>query len=170
MTDLKLSAAEVQILRQQIWATKSTKILKRSPTLLWRSEGLPIAEISRRLGTTRQSIYNWVRSYQEQKGIPISRRLEDSEHTGRPPEKKDVILLDLQERVKQSPKEYGYYNSGWTASLLSKFYRDHKRIEVSARTIRRCLKQLKKSWKRPRHGLARQSKTWGQEKGGSSGG
>lgn len=167
MNGLKLSAAEVHVLRQEIRATKSTKILKRSQTLILLSEGVSITAISTRLGVTRQSIYNWVQSYQEQKGIPISRRLEDSKHSGRPPEKTEAIFLDLQARIKQSPREHGYYNSGWTASLLRKFYRDHKQIEVSDRTIRRCLKQLDKSWKRPRHGLARQSKTWGQGKGGS---
>jgi transposase len=69
MNSLKLSAAEVRVLWHEIQATKNIKILKRSQTLIWLSEGVSIAEISRRLGVTRQSIYNWVKVTRNKRGF-----------------------------------------------------------------------------------------------------
>ena len=166
MNLLKLSAAEQDALRVQIQSTSDTKILKKAQTIMWLNEGISAIEISQRLQVPRRTIYHWVTIYNDRKTTPFLSRLEDRLHPGRPPEKSETILEELEQILCESPREHGYYYSGWTAPLLSQFFQREKDLNISPRTIRRCLKKLGKSWKRPRYGLARQSPTWQQGKGG----
>jgi transposase len=67
----------------------------------------------------------------------------------------------------ESPQQHGYHYSSWNSSLLQQTLRCEYGLHISTRTIRRCLKALDYVWRRPTYALARQSRTWRQEKGGS---
>ena len=57
MSLLTLSLSERRALAKQIHTTKDAKILKRAQAFLWLSDGMPVYEISQRLGITRQTVY-----------------------------------------------------------------------------------------------------------------
>lgn len=167
MSLFTLSLSERRALAKQIRETKDVKVLKRAQAFLWLSDGMPLRTISHRLGVSRQTIYDWVSSYQNRRNQSFISRLQDRPKSGRPARKSTVIFRELDTLLSQSPKQYGYHHADWTASLLGKaLQRDHD-MDISTKTIRRCLKHAHYVWKRPGYALARQSVTWAQEKGGS---
>lgn len=165
MSRLTLTLSERRALEKQIQQTKDVKVLKRAQALLWLSDGMAVQIISKRLGVTRQTIYDWVSFFRNRCCASVVNRLQDRPKSGRPPSKSKVVLHELDALLNESPKQYGYPNAQWTSSLLKQALQREHDLEVSTRTIRRCLKQLNYIWKRPTYSLARQSPTWRQEKG-----
>jgi transposase len=164
---IRLSLSERRALAQQIHRTKDSKVLKRAQTLLWLSEGIAASQIAKRLGVNRRTIYYWVSSYQNQRSNTLSSRLQDRQKPGRHPRKSSLVLRELDTLLQESPQCYGFHYAEWTASLLAKVLQRDHHIDISTKTIRRCLAQAHYVWKRPGYALARQSPTWAQEKGGS---
>jgi putative transposase len=167
MSLLTLSLSERRALAKQIHTTKDAKILKRAQAFLWLSDGMPVYEISQRLGITRQTLYYWVSSYHNRCKMSFIDRLQDRPKSGCPPTKSTRILRELDTLLSTSPRQHGYHHAEWTASLLGKVLQREHALDVSTKTIRRCLKQSHYVWKRPGYALARQSVTWAQAKGGS---
>jgi transposase len=167
MSLFTLSLSERRALAKQIQETKDAKILKRAQTLLWLSDGMTVQEISKRFGRSRQTIYYWVSSYQNRRNTSFRSRLPDRSKSGRPPRKATLILRELEVFLRESPRHHGYHHAEWTAPLLVKVFKRQHDLDVSTKTLRRCLKQLHYVWKRPGYTLARQSATWAQAKGGS---
>lgn len=162
-----LSPSERRALVKQTQETKDVKVLKRAQALLGLSEGLSVRAIAQRLGISRQTIYDWVSSYQNRRNQSFIHRLQDRPKPGRSPRKSTIILRELEALLRTSPKAYGFHHAGWTASLLGKALKREHDLDISTKTMRRCLHQAHYVWKRPRYALARQSPTWTQEKGGS---
>jgi len=167
MHSFTLSLSERRALAKQIHETKDIKILKRAQAFLWLSDGIPIQDIAKRLGITRQTIYVWVSLYHKKRKQSFLERLQDQPKLGRPPRKSMLILQELANLLRESPRQRGYRYAEWTASLLKQVLQCTHNLHVSTKTIRRCLRQLHYVWKRPGYALARQSPTWAQEKGGS---
>jgi transposase len=167
MSLLKLSLSERRALAKQIHETKDAKVLKRAQSFLWLSEGMPVSNISKRLGVTRQTMYYRVSSYQNRRNESFGSRLRDRPKPGRPPRKSTVVLRELDTLLGESPKQHGFRHAEWTASLLRQVFQREHTLDVSTKTIRQCLKQSHYVWKRPGYALARQSSTWRQAKGGS---
>lgn len=168
MHPFTLSLSERRALKKQIRDTKDVKVLKRAQAFLWLSEGVSIHEISQRLAVSRQTIYDWVSSYQNRCNESFGRRLQDRPKSGFPPRKSSLILRELDKLLHESPGQHGYHHTEWTASLFAQVLKREYEVDISTKTIRRCLKQSHYVWKRPGYALARQSMTWAQEKGGSS--
>jgi transposase len=164
---LTLSLSERRALAKQIHETKDVKVFKRSQAFLWLYEGISVQEISTRLGISRQTMYDWVSSYQHRRHMSLRSRLQDRPKSGRPPRKSPIILRELEILLRESPRQHGYYHAEWTAPLFAKVFKRQHDLTVSTKTIRRCLKQAHDVWKRPGYTLARQSETWMQAKGGS---
>ena len=167
MSSFALSLSERRALKKQIKTTKDVKVVKRAQAFLWLSEDMSVREISKRLAISRQTLYDWVSSYQNRRKMSFIARLQDRPKPGRPPRKSTVILRELAALLRASPRAYGYHHAEWTAPLLAKVMHREHALEVSPKTMRRCLKQSCYVWKRPGYALARQSKTWAQAKGGS---
>jgi transposase len=168
MYPFTLSLSERRALKQQVRETKDAKVLKRAQALLWLTEGVPIPEIAKRLAVTRQTIYGWISFYHRQVNKSFITRLQECPKSGRPERKSAIILKELETLLQKSPRQYGYRHVDWTAPLLRQVIQDQYQIDVSTKTIRRCLKQHHYVWKRPHYTLARESPTWAQEKGGSN--
>ncbi len=164
---IKLSLAERRALAHQMHRTKDFKVLKRAQALLWLSEGIAASHAAKRLGINRRTIYSWVSSYQNRRGNTFSSRLQDRPKPGPYPRKSSLVLRELDALLQESPQRYGYHYTEWTASLLAKVLKRDRHVDISTKTIRRCLKQSHYVWKRPGYALARQAPTWAQEKGGS---
>jgi transposase len=167
MHSFTLSLSERRALVKQIHETKDIKILKRAQSFLWLADGIPIQDIAKRLGITRQTIYVWVSLYHKRRNQSFIDRLQDRPKPGRPPRQSMRILREIDPLLQESPRQHGYRYAEWTSSLLKQVLQCEHNLPVSTKTIRRCLRQLHYVWKRPGYALARQSVTWAQEKGGS---
>jgi transposase len=166
MSLFTISLSERRALTKQIRKTKDVKIFKRAQAFLWLSKNISVSEISKRLGVSRQTIYDWVSSYKNRCKTSFISRLQDRPKPGRLARKSAIVFRELAVLLRESPQDYGYCHSEWTASLLGKVLAHEQALHVSTKTIRRCLKQSQYVWKRPGYALSRQSVTWAQEKGG----
>ena len=167
MNSLTLTLSERRVLEQKIQQTKDVKVLKRAQALLWLDRGMSVQEILKRLGVSRRTVYAWVSLYRKRRNHSIVDRLRDQPKPGRPSTKATRVLKELPQLLQESPNQYGYSCANWTSTLLQQTLQCKYGVNVSTRTIRRCLKSLDYVWRRPAYALSRQSPTWRQEKGGS---
>lgn len=164
---IKLSLSERRALTHHIHRTKDSKVLKRAQALVWLSEGIAASQVAKRFGVNRRTIYYWVSSYQKQRSNTFSSRLQDRPKPGRSPRQSSLVLRELGALLQESPQCHGFHYTEWTAPLLAKVLQREHHLDISTKTIRRCLQQAQYVWKRPGYALARQSPTWAQAKGGS---
>jgi transposase len=64
---------------------------RRAQALLWLAQGFPVEDIANLLGVSRQTVYNWVRRFQERQGDDLRQRLADTPRSGRPPTALGII-------------------------------------------------------------------------------
>src|SRR5215210_2020452 len=56
----------------------------RAYALLWLDDGESVPEVARRLGVTRQTVYNWASRFQARTDLKLAVRLLDAPRCGRP--------------------------------------------------------------------------------------
>src|SRR6266496_1354204 len=111
MNPLKLTPTQRQRLEQQLQDTPDARVYRRTLAVLEYSRGRSIAEIAASLGSTRQSVYNWLQAY-VRSCDPGS--LADEPRSGRPrlwTPKRQALLLAL---LETSPDRLGYFAVNWT--------------------------------------------------------
>ncbi|HID10419.1 MAG TPA: helix-turn-helix domain-containing protein, partial [Candidatus Latescibacteria bacterium] len=155
-------------LRQIVKRSRDAKQVRRAQALLWLDQGEPVTNVARRQEVSRQTVYDWVRSFQERRHEPMAQRLRDRHRCGRPPEKGKAVEAFVERVMGTDPRQLGYHSPVWTIPLLCQHLKLEQGIEVSERTFRRCLKSMGYRYKRPRYVLSRRFPTWRQAKGGSS--
>jgi transposase len=138
---LELSLSERRALGKYLHETKDIKVLKRTQAFLWLSDDMSVQEVAKRLGVSRRTIYYWVSLYRQRRKESVRSRLQDRQLPGRPPTKSAQILPELAAVLSTSPRRHGYRHATWTASLLCQRFKRDKNVDVSTKTMRRCLQQ-----------------------------
>jgi|SRR5947209_3914282 len=156
------------LLEYWVGRTAQATELRRALALLWLDDGDDPQAVADRLLVSRQTVYNWVRRFQDRRGAPLDERLADGPRDGRPPTAQGIIDPLLEAVLEDDPRDWGYPATVWTAPLLQRFLHDAHGLEVSAQSVRLAIARLEVVWKRPRHRLAQRPATWRQAKGGSS--
>jgi transposase len=140
--------------------------VRRAQGLLWLDAGEDVSEVAKRLGVSRQMLYGLVERYEQRRKLPVGERIKDSEHSGRPAHKRELVMTELKILLLQAPSEYGYRAQRWTVGMLRKQIEQKHQLAVSDDTVQRALADLRYSCKRPRYVLARRDAQWRQAKGG----
>jgi transposase len=169
MALLSLTEMERSALQDILKRAREARVVKRAQVLLWLDAGEAPPAIAQRLTITRQTVYNWVRAFQTREGQSLLERLRDGARSGRPPTKRAAITALIKQLWEQSPGAVTPETADIprTAPALQRRLAQEG-MAVNERTIRSTLRQLNYSYKRPRYVLARRSKTWRQQKGGSN--
>lgn len=157
-------------LRELAARPPEAKVRPRLQALLWLDAGESLSQVAQRLPVSRQTIYNWLYRFRVQSREPVGQRLSDSPRSGRPRTVQGVIEPLIDAVIEKSPRDWGYRATVWTAPLLRQYLAEEQHISVSRPSVSLALKRLRLRWKRPRHTLARQSRTWRQAKGGFTAG
>jgi transposase len=166
MMDFALGPSERKQLQQFVLLALSGREYCRAQALLWLDDGEAVDNIADRLHVSRQTLYNWVRRFQERTDASIEERLRDEPRAGRPPTALGIIDSLIVEVIDKDPQTYGYHATLWTARLLQYHLRVAHEMDVSRKSVSRALDRLGLRWKRPRYVLAQRSETWRQAKGG----
>lgn len=147
---LFLTPSQRYRLRQQLVHAQDAALYRRTLALLEIDQGKPLAQVAASLGVTRQSIYNWIETYQ-QSFDPLA--LRDDARCGRPtawtPDLDELLHTLLQER----PTQWGYQAMNWTVRLLQQQLASWDGTWLAEDTIRRKLRDLGYVWKRTRYVL-----------------
>lgn len=166
MTLFALSYRERIALEELASHTEDASQFCRANALLWLDDGDSALEVAERLRVSRQTVYNWALRFQLRNDLDINARVADGERNGRPPTAKGIIDPLIEKILDESPEDFGYNSTIWTAPLLVRYLLDKHEIEVSSDSVSLAIKRLKLRWKRPRHHLALSPDTWKQSKGG----
>ena len=167
MALIRIASRVRQLLQHIVHSGSDARAVRRAQVLLWLHDGESPTQVSERAGLTRQAIYAIVQRFQARQGQPVSTRVKDSRHPGRPPTQRVAARCVVQELLQQSPHRYHYRSPVWTVPMLQVQVQRRLQRTISRRTIRRALHQLRYRFKRPRYVLALRPITWRQAKGGS---
>lgn len=116
---------------------------KRIRALLMLAEGKTVSETARALGTTRQSVYNWIHSYRRN---PVPEGLADRPRPGRPPRLSPAHRQWLRALLEQKPTDYGYDAPEWTVRLMLKQIERELGVRLSGGALRRTLHRMGYRW------------------------
>lgn len=166
MTLLKLNWRERRALEQLLKCPPDATTLRRAQALLWLDRGERVADITGRLGVSRQVIYQWTDLFHRGQPADLATRLAAGARSGRPLTVQGVIDVWIDEGIDHDPRTFGYNSTVWTAPLLVEYLADQHGLSASVSSVRLALARLEISWKRPRHQLALRPPTWRQAKGG----
>ena len=166
MTHFRLHYQQRAALGRLIAYSHDARRVIRAYALVWLDEGVPAEEIAQSLGTSRQSIYNWARRFEQRQDLVLELRLADAARSGRPATAKGIIEPLIEAVFDQDPRRLGYHATVWTAPLLAFYLRQQHGLRVSADSVGRAVARLRIRWKRPRHTLALRPATWRQAQGG----
>jgi transposase len=148
---LKLNHRQRTRLRCQLKTTSDARLYRRTLAVLEFDRGRSAAEIAEILGVTRQSVHNGAKLY-TRNFDPTD--LDDADRSGRPSllaSEADEFLRSL---LGHSPQELGHPDTSWTTPLLRGELAREFGVRPSDDTIRRALRRLGDTWKRPRYVLA----------------
>jgi transposase len=116
----------------------------RAKVLLGLHNGQTVQQIADEVGISRQAVYNLQKRYLERREQRVQERLNDAQHTGRPPEKQRLVMRVISKLLRRSPRRYGYDAPDWTVPLLHEEVQKTTGVSISRRTIRRALNILRR--------------------------
>jgi transposase len=114
MAILSLSDTEREALQNALKRERDALVVKRAQALLWLSQGEAAIAVAQRVGVTRQTIYNWVRTFQARAAAALGDRLRDSARSGRPPTKREAVkalIARLWEQPSDKPAHQVMYHA-----------------------------------------------------------
>lgn len=166
MSGLRVSGHCKRQLRCIVQKSPDGKLVRRAQVLLWLADGVSKAEVARRMQISRQAVYELTWRFEQRRALPILERLEDGDGRGRSADLRDAVKEKLRIMLPTNPETYGYRTTCWTTPMLRTQLKAVLKRTMSDDTIRRALKDMDFSYKRPRFVLSRQSPTWRNAKGG----
>lgn len=113
------------------------------------ARGFTAQQIAEIQGVADVTVYKWLDRFDE--GGPEG--LYDREREGRPPKIDEEVEQEIKRVIGTPPPEEGYNASRWTAPRLARHLEDKLGVEVHPETVRRALRRLEFTWKRPRRKL-----------------
>jgi len=143
-----LSDEQVVRLRTELKHSKSSNVYRRATALLAANQGATVISIASLLGVTRQTVYNWLGTYSEdKKKVDLS----DAPRSGRPTVLTEEIDASIVSALASSPEVFGYPSNRWSAAILRTHVGALLPRAVSEETLRRRLRRIGYSWKRGRY-------------------
>ncbi len=145
-----LSEEQRAQLKQELGKQKAVRQWRRLRAVQLLGEGYKPEAVAEVLGCSRASVYSWAKAWRES-GLEGVR---EGVHPGKQRSLDSTAQQLLTGWLKSDPHKHGYHATGWTVPMLRKEL-EPSGYSVSERTIRRTLKRMKWSWKRPKYVLGR---------------
>jgi transposase len=150
MREIQLTGRQRELLRASLASPPSTGYARRALALLALDDGQSVAEVAELLGVSRQSVYNWIQTFEQS---PRPDALQDRYGVGRPSLWTETLERLLHNGLGQRPDDLGYLGLNWTVPLLRDYLYDETGCWLSEDTVRRQLQRLGYVWKRSRYVL-----------------
>jgi transposase len=150
MEPLSLTHWQRRHLESQLRSTFDARVYRRTLAILEVAAGESVPSVAHRLRVTPRAVYHWLAAYTAD---PQPSVLVDAHRSGRPTLLADSDRDVLQELLADNPQDVGYAATAWTVPLLQQHLLHETGQQFSEDTIRRELRRLQYSWKRPRYRL-----------------
>jgi transposase len=164
-TELGLDHHDRQRLARALGRATDVPHYRRVQAVLLVARGLPIAQVGEITGATADAVYDWVRRYRR---THRPEDLADAARPGRPRAAAGITDTRILRQFRRDPLRLGYHATGWTVPLLAEHLGRMYGCPITARTLRRRLRDLGLRWKRPRYVYGDKDPHRAQKKGGSS--
>jgi transposase len=145
---------------------REARFFRRLQAVLFVAEGVSVSEAARRARVDRSTLHRWLGRYLQRRD-PAD--LADAPRAGRPPVAEALTDSAVAALLARDPRQAGFTATTWAVPLLTTYLARRSGRQVSARTLRRRLRQLGYRWKRPRYVYAGEEPHLAQKKGRFSG-
>lgn len=125
------------------------RVALRAQMVLLSARGYAAQEIAEIQDIADVTVYKWLDRFDAEG----PEGLYDREREGRPSKVDEEAEEEIKRAVEEPPTEEGYTASRWTAPRLARHLEKELGVEVHPETVRRALRRLQFSWKRPRRKL-----------------
>ncbi len=135
---------------------------RRVKAVLLVATGVIVSKVAQIIGVSRPSIHGWVRRYLKRRA---PEDLQDAPRSGRPLAARTITNARIACEFRRDPLRLGYNTTGWTVALLATHLSKRYGCKITARTLRRRMKQMELRWKRPRYVYSEKAPNIAQKKG-----
>ncbi len=158
----KLTGHDRRRLARALEQETQARVFRRIQAVLFVAEGVSVSEAARRVRADRSAVHRWIDWYLRRRD-PSD--LVDEPRSGRPPLVKKISDSVIAEALDRDPREEGFLATTWTVPLLATYLARRTGLNVTERTLRRRLQELRYRWKRPRYVYTGQEPNLPQKKG-----
>lgn len=164
-----LTAEEREILQKSLHSTAAFTMRRCQILLMSSEERLKPGQIAQRLRCSDQTVRRALRAF-EAEGLGSLEEKSRARHD-------DQRALDnggqewLKERVRQSPRQFGFEGSLWTLEWLAELAARDGLTEqrVTPETVGRALKRAGVNWRRAKHWITSPDEHYASKKNGATG-
>jgi transposase len=142
------------------------RLFRRLQAVLLVAEGHGVAEVAHITGLGQSSIYYLRDRYLQTHQVSS---LMERTRSGRPPSARPVTEARILRELQRQPLKLGYRTGVWTVELLAEHLSQQYQCSISARTLRRRMRQIGLRCKRPRYVYSEKEPHRAQKKGRLSG-
>jgi transposase len=164
--ELGFSKHDQRRLTKALREEPDVRTFRRLQAVLLIAEGHDWATTAHLTGLSQRSLYRLISRYLE---AHQAIALRDEERAGRPVVATQVTAARILRTLQRVPLQLGYRTNVWTVELLAEHLSKHYQCSISARTLRRRMKQIGLRCKRPRYVYSEKDPHRAQKKGRLSG-
>jgi transposase len=149
-------------LKKALKRATDKRTFQRVQAVLLVAQGRAIKEAAEVAGVTVQTVYTWVRLYLDHHQVSA---LDESLRSGRPPAAQRITKTRILRELRRNPLRLGYRTTVWTVRLLTERLSQLYQCKISPYTLRRRMKAIGLSCKRPRYFYEEKDPNRAQKKG-----
>jgi transposase len=163
--ELGFSGYDIARLRRGLRKAKDKRVYQRVQGVLLVALGRGVSEVAEVSGVSEKAVYGWIGRYLSKHRIES---LEDAPRSGRPSVAAKITPVRIVGELRRNPLHLGYRTTVWTVSLLARHLSQRYGCSISTYTLRRRMKSLGLSCRRPRYFYEEKDPHRTQKKGLSS--
>ena len=138
-------------LQDEIRRSRDSRYDHRLHGVLLVAQGMTCPEVARLLGDAPRTVEYWVRRFEEEGLFGLV----EGERPGRPPRLSDEQIGEIDQALRQTPKQAGLTANLWDGKTLAAFIRERFGVELGVRQCQRLFRQLGFRMRKPRPLIAR---------------
>ncbi|QRN92991.1 helix-turn-helix domain-containing protein [Archangium violaceum] len=135
-------------LQRALQHAEDVRLYRRAQALLLVAEGRTLAEAAHVTGLSRPAVYFWLKRYVRLRRVEA---LRDEPRRGRPPVASCITPEDILRELSSPPSDLSYSSHTWTVALLATHLGRLYGCSIHPDTLRRRMRAMDLSWKRPRY-------------------
>ena len=164
-SSLAFGRADRRRLSQALPQAHDARLYRRLRAVAEIAEGEPVDVVAKHARVGRSTVYRWIERYLAERAPSA---LADGRRSGRPRAAPVLADTKLCQLLTSDPCRFGYDANTWTVPLLASYLRTQG-VVISARTLRRRIREARFRWKRPRYVYSERAAHVGAKKGALSG-
>jgi len=152
MRPLQIADAKTIVLglQDEIRRSEESRYDHRLHGVLLVAQGMTCPEVCRLLGDAPRSVEYWVRRFEAQGLAGLS----EGQRSGRPRRLSEAQLQEVDQALRQTPRDLGLRGTLWDGKTLSAWIEQHFQVHLAVRQCQRLFRQRGFRLRKPRPQIA----------------